>query len=841
MSVTSTVIGDEGILEYFIELLFMLRCTTFMWLIMIMIVISFLVSISIAIINKGFKVPLPSPTEEKEQQQFPMEGSPEYITMKEMLADLVDLLAGNAAVILQLNNHLLSLTIIPYGVYSAVAHLNHTPNERATRLINSLLTIIQTHSNPNRVFSSLITALQKVGLNNMASKLMEKSRMKGGRINLEQEPSVSEGPLQPVGVTAQSHTPQPTITGSQSSTPTTVIELSSKSEVATNIGNLHSHFASLDSNIRDEFEELVEKGKVKLKAVARSAAAYLSIQVSGIKYGDVDELFDSLQPHYDFFSCGVLKHLTDTYLSNALQTELTQYIDSVDKFSKSSQLKHIRSAIKEKLSSLPAAASPTTSNQTKPVVIKLNDRWEEMTISKLKAVLKHYFGVTSDLFSHISFDYGSFVITLLIPASLSQSIIDTINNKTNSMSRLGILEVAVDGSTIPIRREDNNNFNTLLHESVEAGDSFEVSMLLQLGADPNSKDERGKSAVEIAKQGGHTQIKKILLTTGGMAESIYTARIDYPGIYSDELSFSKGEQLEIYRKDGSFKWSGRSLVSGDEGRIPSSCVYSMFESLQLLEFILSVEEVSLPILQKIRNDSSSNDEKASLFLETINDDPIMISALRQDKEQHDKGITGSVDWYSDWVSLSSPSPVQCNEVISNINNNHKVISLNSSSTNSTVSLLSSTKLHTLNLRRLEIWNSPLTNDCIQYLCILLTNNKTIQGLVISGRSISDRGVTNICQALEHNFTLTSLNLTDNPLITSTSGQALSHLLLNNSSLVELKLRDTSLSTESILLILQSLMDNEKIRTLRLDVRHKETCINTYSNNYHLIQDRIDWW
>ena len=143
--------------------------------------------------------------------------------------------------------------------------------------------------------------------------------MQGGHVdpNLEQQPSVSEGPLQPVDVTAQSHTPQPTITGSQSSTPTTVIELSSKSEVATNIGRLHSHFASLDSNIRDEFEELVENGKVELKAVASSAAAYLSIEVSTLKYGDVDELFHSLQPHYDFFSCGVLKHLTGTYLSNA--------------------------------------------------------------------------------------------------------------------------------------------------------------------------------------------------------------------------------------------------------------------------------------------------------------------------------------------------------------------------------------------------------------------------------------------------------------------------------------------------------------------------------------------
>uniref|UniRef100_A0A1X7U2A2 Uncharacterized protein n=1 Tax=Amphimedon queenslandica TaxID=400682 RepID=A0A1X7U2A2_AMPQE len=188
--------------------------------------------------------------------------------------------------------------------------------------------------------------------------------------------------------------------------------------------------------------------------------------------------------------------------------------------------------------------------------------------------------------------------------------------------------------------------------------------------------------------------------------------------------------------------------------------------------------------------------------------------------------------------LFSPSAVQCNEVISN-NNNHKVIHLESSSTNSTVSLLSSTKLHTLNLRRLEIWYTPLTNDCIQYLCILLTNNKTIQQLVISGRSISDRGVTNICQALEHNSTLTSLDLYENPLITSTSGQDLSHLLLNNSSLLELNLRKTSLSTESILLILQSLMDNKKIRRLRLDNRHKETCINTYPN-YHLIQDRVAW-
>ena len=203
------------------------------------------------------------------------------------------------------------------------------------------------------------------------------------------------------------------------------------------------------------------------------------------------------------------------------------------------------------------------------------------------------------------------------------------------------------------------------------------------------------------------------------------------------------------------------------------------------------------------------------------------------------GVVGSVNWDSDNVVLYYPSPDQCKEMIRSITNKHKKIGLHSSSTISTLSFLS-TKLHALNLRKLVIQYTPLTNDCIQYLCMLLTNNKTIRELAVMYHSIGDKGVARICQALEHNSTLTSLYLNVNPLITSTSGQALSHLLLNKSSLDELYLLGTSLSTESILLILQSLSNNKNITELKLDYRHKETCINTCPN-YHLIQDRVVWW
>uniref|UniRef100_A0A1X7TM50 Uncharacterized protein n=1 Tax=Amphimedon queenslandica TaxID=400682 RepID=A0A1X7TM50_AMPQE len=490
-----------------------------------------------------------------------------------------------------------------------------------------------------------------------------------------------------------------------------------RDEVAANIKSLHSRFASLNSDIRDEFEELVKQGKVNLKAVARSAATYLSIKVSSLKYDDVDELFDSLQPHYDFFSCGgLLQHLAKKYLSNA-QTELTQYIDSVDKFSESSQLKHIRSTIKKKLLSLPAAASPTTSNQTKPVVIKLNDRWEEMTISKLKTVLKHYFGVTSDLFSHISFDYGSVVITLLIPTSQSQSLIDAINNKTNSMSRLGILEVAVDKKAIPIRKKDDNNFDVSLHESVKAGDSFEVSMLLQLGADPNSKDERGKSAVEIAKQGGYSQIEEILLT-GGREE------------------------------------------------------------------------------------------------------------------------TGKVKWYSDRVLLTKPSAGQCQEVISQLMDSHQNIYLNHSSPD-IVYLLMSLALDIRTIKRINIRNTKITKDVILLLSHKITNNTSLETLWIIYDSINDDGVIALTQSLINNKTITILDLSINPDITSTSAQSLAELLLYNHTLSYLELDGTNIDTDGVLVLMESLSTNNTLRRLCLDRKHKQTCSSlpyykTIENRLHFV-------
>ena len=102
-----------------------------------------------------------------------LSASLEYITLREMLADLVDLLAGNAPVITQLNNHLFSSGLIPEAMHITVETVGLTPYDRANKMIDAVLAILECHPNPNSAFTSLITALHKVGLNTIATKLIK--------------------------------------------------------------------------------------------------------------------------------------------------------------------------------------------------------------------------------------------------------------------------------------------------------------------------------------------------------------------------------------------------------------------------------------------------------------------------------------------------------------------------------------------------------------------------------------------------------------------------------------------------------------------------------------------
>ena len=184
--------------------------------------------------------------------------------------------------------------------------------------------------------------------------------------------------------------------------------------------------------------------------------------------------------------------------------------------------------------------------------------------------------------------------------------------------------------------------------------------------------------------------------------------------------------------------------------------------------------------------------------------------------------TGKVKWDS-WgrVSLTTPSLPQCQDVISKLKeNNHHRVNLHRSSSYVTQFLLPQLlKIRTIT--DISIYSTKVTKDNI--ISSQLSNNTTLKILRITHGSINDDGVITLVQSLKYNKSITDLYLHSNPDITSASAQSLAELLLHNNTLEGLWLWGTNIDTNGVLVLVETLKTNKRLRLLDLDKQHEQTC------------------
>ena len=264
------------------------------------------------------------------------------------------------------------------------------------------------------------------------------------------------------------------------------------------------------------------------------------------------------------------------------------------------------------------------------------------------------------------------------------------------------------------------------------------------------------------------------------------------------------------------------------------------------------------------------------------------------------GHTGRVEWRDDIenVWLISPTIEQCEEVVSRLINEQQTkgsrwdINLRSSSPESALVIISN--LSKCAVRTLDIHSTPLDNICMSTLSAeLQTTNKTMITLILRYSSlnggikqisdalftnttleslslnnvtitdedtsnlstmlsiyktleeldlincnITDNGVQYICEGLNKNQTLTSLNIRYNPQITSASTSTIAKLINTTKSLTELRLQGTSLNNDDIKTICIALIKNTTIQTLYLSKQHKEYCMKL--DSYQIIKNRLEF-
>ena len=141
------------------------------------------------------------------------------------------------------------------------------------------------------------------------------------------------------------------------------------------------------------------------------------------------------------------------------------------------------------------------------------------------------------------------------------------------------------------------------------------------------------------------------------------------------------------------------------------------------------------------------------------------------------------------------------------------------------------------IKRFSISYTQLTPDLIHSISSNhMSTNTSLKRLALLSGAINDIGVILLAQSLKYNKTLTSLSLYNNPEITSASASSLAELIHTNGTLTELSVSRSSLDSDGVLLMLNSLITNKTLTRLEIDNRHEHACstFSSFSSVKHII-------
>ena len=178
--------------------------------------------------------------------------------------------------------------------------------------------------------------------------------------------------------------------------------------------------------------------------------------------------------------------------------------------------------------------------------------------------------------------------------------------------------------------------------------------------------------------------------------------------------------------------------------------------------------------------------------------------------------------FSDYIDIINPSLKTCGEEIAKLKNNRNDEYILRHLSPEAAQLLIPALLNTRNVKQLKIYSTPLTSDFILSLSFQLSCNESIWTLEFKDNTIDDDGVTALVHLLKDNTRVMQLKVSYNTSITSVSVQPLKELILTNKKLETLDILGTSIDTDGVLSLMETLEMNKQIH-ISLSKQHEEAC------------------
>ena len=326
----------------------------------------------------------------------------------------------------------------------------------------------------------------------------------------------------------------------------TEIEFSSDHIISLQFQNLLKKFPGLVRDIRKFYATSKEYDMID---VARWIEE--SYEVTGLVHDGttVDEIFNVLQPHYNFLCIDPLSDLIEEYPINDQNVSLKyhEYTKCLETFTDSAK-------ISEVMTNIEAALTEGSSKIDPKVVLKLSGKWTDRTIKNLQKLMEFFFHEEAKYLTIKKMLKGSIEIHFLASScKFIDSLIVKAQDKVQFMCHFGIFKLTINNQTIIDEVEDVNfSFEeSLLHiiSNIDQDEEYEkiallllqfdinvnyqnssrftalmiacsgkclqvVHRLLSRSSDFNIQNNKGATALMIASYYGNTQIVELLLTKG---------------------------------------------------------------------------------------------------------------------------------------------------------------------------------------------------------------------------------------------------------------------------------------------------------------------------------------
>ena len=280
-----------------------------------------------------------------------------------------------------------------------------------------------------------------------------------------------------------------------------------EAQVKEDVKKLYANFVSVATNVKVKLAVLVENEPSKLTQITQYIEEHYQLShLAEVK--DVNELFDSISSHYCFLSCNLVKGVVEEFLSgDEVHSELIQYLKDLDTFKMSTQLRYIKTAIKEVL------LQNQEVTETCTVSIKLNEIWGCTTLKKFEDFFGLTFGKNFNCLNQLCTELGKecVCVSFVTPLSKLEFLINKVLPQKEFIQRVGIIEMSVNNDIIISPDETTiTNLEQCFLEFAETGNQFGISTLLELGADVDHKSSEGRTALMIASYSGHQQCVQML-------------------------------------------------------------------------------------------------------------------------------------------------------------------------------------------------------------------------------------------------------------------------------------------------------------------------------------------